>query len=152
MKRSLLFVSILLCGMVCLMGCGGGDSDDSSSSAAAPAAPSSSGSSSGSAPAVTNAPAAPDADAVFAATSPTSLKMSNKFTIAGRGIVYEVVCDAISGATTYTFTISYGDTQTAVSPTTAFLNTGPDNVFTVTVYATNANGIQSKSASTEINN
>ncbi len=154
MTKLSLLIAILLSGMLCLTGCGGGDDDNGDASASA------SGSSSGSAPAAApaadpgstvGAPPVDVAGDLFAATIPSGLKMVDKRPF-GAGQIYYIECDSIPEATQYVFTISYGETKTAPVPDTFFLNNGPDNIFTVSVYALNGNGVQSKTASAEINN
>jgi len=135
MTKLSLLIAILLSGMLCLTGCGGSDSDDPGAVLGDPPV---------------DATAA--ADLAFADTTPSGLAMTDKFSIVGRGNTYTVKCNAISGATSYTFTTSFGATEVSGSPTTSFLSTGPDNVFTLSVYATNGNGIQTKTASAEVNN
>ena len=100
---------------------------------------------------VTNAPAAPDANAVFAALAPENLRLTDKFTIQGRGIVYTLECDAVDGAVSYTFTTSFGDTATVAVPLLAIQHAGADEEFTVSVYATNDDGFNTRAASATVN-
>lgn len=147
MKKSFLWATILLSGTFSLVGCGGGDDNDDSSSAAAPAA-------------VPAAPAAvPAADpseaanAAFAATTPSGLQQSDKFTIAGRGTALAVACHVISGAKSYTFTTSFGASEISALPRTAFMVTVAQAgaPYTLSVYATNENGINTKTGSATVN-
>lgn len=147
MKKLLWLLAILVCGSLFLTGCGGSDDDDAAAedAAAAPAAP-----------------AASDADkdddtetvdpnAEFAAVIPAGLALSDKYTISGRGTVYAVRCNAIAKAASYVFTTSFGATETVSTPQTSFLKSGPDEPFTLSVYAVNADGFNSKTASASLN-
>ena len=139
MKKSFLFAAILLSGMLFFVGCGGG-SDDSSTTVADPAA----------------APAADPADAVnaaFAAVTPSGIAQTDKFTIAGRGTVLTVECGAISGAVSYTFTTSFGASVVSASRSTAIQATTAQGSasYTLSVYATNADGVNTKTGSASVN-
>lgn len=148
MKKFLLLLAILICGSVFWVGCGGSD-DDAAPAPAAPAAPSDD-----------SADADDDADdgaepvdpnAEFAAVIPSGLALADKYAISGRGTVYAVRCNAISGAASYVFTTSFGATETAATPQASFLKAGPDEPFTLSVYAINADGFNSKTASASLN-
>lgn len=151
MKKFLLLLAILICGSLFLVGCGGSDDDDAAAddAAAAPAAPSDD-----------SADADDDADddaepvdpnAEFAAVIPSGLALADKYTISGRGTVFVVRCNAISGAANYVFTTSFGGSETVATPEANFLKAGPDEPFTLSVYAINADGFNSKTASTSLN-
>ena len=81
----------------------------------------------------------------------TRLVLEDKFTIAGRGTVYTVRCTAIAGAVSYTFTTSFGASETVAVNTVGFQKTGADEAFTLSVYATNAKGINTRTASKKLN-
>lgn len=142
MKKGFLLIAMLMSGMPFFAGCSGGD-DDSSADAAAP-------------PAVTPADdsdAAPDANASFAAITPSGIKQTDKFVISGRGTALAVACDAIDGATSYTFTASFGASETSPTPSTSFLATAAQAgaSYTLSVYATNGDGINTKTGSATVN-
>jgi len=64
-----------------------------------------------------------------------------------------VACNAISGATSYTFTTSFGASENSPTPLTAFLvsTAQGDASYTLSVYASNANGIHTKTGSADVN-
>ena len=93
----------------------------------------------------------PSANEQFAAITPSGLVLEDKFTIAGRGTVYTVRCTAIAGAVNYTFTTSFGASETVAANTVGFQKTGADEAFTLSVYATNAKGINTRTASKKLN-
>ncbi len=156
MTKLSLLIAILLSGMLCLTGCGDGDSDDSSAAAAAP-------SGSGSAPA--DAPAAdpgavagdPPADAEAAAdkplseSTPTGLRLKDKFVIAGRGVTYNVECDALPGAVRYTFDTSFWGVRESASPSASFEKSGADEPFELCVVADDRQGESSKPSCVNVN-
>jgi hypothetical protein len=137
MKKLLLLLTVLIMGGLFWVGCGG--SDDTEAVAPAPA------------PAATNAPVAPDANAVFAAITPSGLALTDKYTISGRGTVYSLKCSAIDRAASYTFTTSFGASETVAVPTISFQHSGPDVAFTFSVYASNADGFNTRTASANVN-
>ena len=146
MKKYYLLAAMLLSGMLLGVGCSSDDDDSSADDAAAPAA----------APDATSdddSDAAPDANATFAAVTPSGIKQTDKFVIAGRGTALAVVCDAISGAASYTFTSSFGASETSPTPATAFLATAAQAgaSYTLSVYATNGDGINTKTGSATVN-
>jgi hypothetical protein len=150
MSKFVLPIALVLSGMLCLTGCGGSDSDDSSSSSvAAPAAPSGSGS----APAAAPSDPSDALNAAFAAVTPSGIAQTDKFVISGRGSVFTVECSAISGAVSYTFTTSFGATGTAATPSVGLSGTAADGAspYTLSVYATNADGINTKTGSATVN-
>jgi len=145
MKKWMWMMAILLAGSLALTGCGSdSDDDDDAADAAEPPA---------AAPAAEQ-PAdddAPSANEQFAGVTPSGLALTDKFSIAGRGIVYEVRCDAIDGAASYTFTTSFGGSETVAANNVAFNKAGADEPFTLSVYATNADGINTRTASQDLN-
>jgi hypothetical protein len=66
-------------------------------------------------------------------------------------MVYQVRCNAINGAASYTFTTSFGGSETVAANNVAFNKTGADEPFTLSVYATNADGINTRTASQNLN-
>ncbi|MDY0145506.1 MAG: hypothetical protein RBS84_05880 [Kiritimatiellia bacterium] len=126
----------LLTASLFLTGCG---SDSDNNDEAPPAAP------------VVQSDAPPSANEQFAAITPSGLVLEDKFTIAGRGTVYTVRCTAIAGAVSYTFTTSFGASETVAVNTVGFQKTGADEAFTLSVYATNAKGINTRTASKKLN-
>ena len=78
--------------------------------------------------------------------------MSDRFTIAGRGTTYVLECSPIAGAVSYTFTTSFGATEVSDSNSISILRAGADAPFTFSVYATNAEGINTRTASRAVNN
>ena len=137
MKAWFWMLAMLASGVLFWTGCDSDDGDDDSD--APPTV------------VVTNAPAAPDANAEFAALAPENLRLTDKFTIQGRGIVYTLECDAVDGAVSYTFTTSFGDTATVAVPLLAIQHAGADEEFTVSVYATNDDGFKTRAASATVN-
>ena len=148
MKKFLLLLAILICGSLFLMGCGGSDDND----AAAPT-PAATDDDSADADADDDGDAVEPADpnAEFAAVIPSGLVLADKYTISGRGTVFVVRCNAISGAASYVFTTSFGGSETVATPEANFLKAGPDEPFTLSVYAINADGFNSKTASASLN-
>lgn len=145
MKKFLLLLAMLICGALFLTSCGGSDGEDPAP--AAPAAPSDDGA---------DADDGDDAETVdpnaeFAAVIPSGLELTDKYTISGRGTVYVVRCNAIAGAASYVFTTSFGASETVATPETNFLKAGTDEAFTLSVYAINADGFNSKTASASLN-
>ena len=134
MKNLLLLMAILMSGTLFLAGCEG-ESDDSPANPVVVA---------------TNTPAAPDANALFSAITPAGLALQDKFTIAGRGTVYILQCTAIAGATSYTFTTSFGASSTVAVPTVSVQKSGADVKFTFSVYASNAEGFNTRTASATV--
>ncbi len=153
MTKLSLLIAILLSGMLCLTGCGSSDSDDSSTAAADPAAPAAPAADAGDALGNPPVDAATAADLAFADTTPSGIKQTDKFIIAGRGTSFVVACNAISGATSYTFTTSFGATGTSPTPSVGLQGTVADggSDYTLSVYATNGNGIQTKTGSASVN-
>ena len=141
MKKVFLLAAILMGGTLSFVGCGGGDDnkDPATTVVVVTNAP---------APVVTNAP---DANALFAAITPANVRLGDKFTIVGHGTVYTLRCDAIAGAASYTFTTSFGASQTVAAPTVSVQKAGVDEEFTLSVYATNGNGINTRTASATVN-
>jgi len=152
MKRSLGWVGLFVACAVLATGCSDDDSDAASEEAAkeVPAQTTSSSSNGG-----TEAPPAatpetestpPDADDAFAAIVPTDTFLTYKTTIAGRGTLFGFRTDAIPGAVSYTFTASFGVTGTVPSNTIEILGSTDqdDESFVVSVYATNANGVNTQ--------
>jgi hypothetical protein len=142
MTKLLWLLAILMCGTLFLVGCGGGSDEDDAG--VAPAVVTNTPP-----PVVTNAP--PDPNAEFAAITPAGLQLADKFTIVGRGTVYSLRCNAIAGAANYTFTTSFGASQTVAVPTVSLLYAGADDEFTFSVYATNTNGFNTRTASASVN-
>ena len=120
MKAWFWMLAMLASGVLFWTGC---DSDDDDDAAASPTV------------VVTNAPAAPDANAEFAALAPENLRLTDKFTVQGRGTVYTLECDAVAGAV----------------PLLAIEHAGADEEFTVSVYATNDDGFNTRTASATVN-
>ena len=144
MKRFLLLLAMLICGSLFWVGCGGSDDDGDAAPAPAPT------------PAATDDDSADDAEqtdpnAEFAAVIPSGLALADKYTISGRGTVFVVRCNAIAGAASYVFTTSFGGSETVAAPEASFLKSGPDEPFTLSVYAINADGFNSKTASASLN-
>lgn len=137
MKAWFWMLAMLASGVLFWTGCDSDDDDDESD--APPTV------------VVTNAPAAPDANADFAALAPENLRLTDKFTVQGRGTVYTLECDAVAGAVSYTFTTSFGDTVTVAVPLLAIEHAGADEEFTVSVYATNDDGFNTRTASATVN-
>lgn len=133
MKKLFWLLAILMSGVLFLAGCGGGDDDDDGTVV------------------VTNAPAGPDANAQFAASVPTGLELADKFTVAGRGTVYTIRCNAIAGAVSYTFTTSFGTSATVAEPVLALEHAGADEQFNFSVYATNTNNFNTQTATATVN-
>jgi hypothetical protein len=140
MKKFLLLLAILISGSLFLMGCGGSDDD---STVAPPAATSDDSDA--------DEAVVPDPNAAFAAIIPAGLALEDKFSISGRGIAFTVRCNAIPGAASYVFTTSFGGSESVVTPEASFLKAGADEPFTLSVYAINANGFNSKTASASLN-
>ena len=92
------------------------------------------------------------AESAFQRVRPSGLTLVNKLNVAGRGTVYEVRCNAINGAVRYHFTTSFGQSETSAMPETAFLKAGPDDPFTLSVFATNAAGERTRTVSRVLNN
>ena len=138
MKTSSWMILPLLTTALFLTGCG---SDSDHDDDAPPAAP---------VPEV-EADAPPSANEQFAAITPSGLVLENKFSIAGRGIVYDVRCTAIANAVSYTFTTSFGGSETVAANNVAFNKKGADEAFTLSVYATNGDGINTRTASASLN-
>lgn len=138
MKKQSWMILPLLTAALFLTGCGS-DSDSDSNDDAPPAAP------------AAESDAAPSANERFAAITPSGLVLSDKFTIAGRGTVYEVRCTAIAGAVSYTFTTSFGGSETVAANNVAFNKAGADESFTLSVYATNGDGINTRTATASLN-
>lgn len=134
MKKFLVLLAILIGGCLFLAGCGGSDSKDDAGTPA---------------PAPTDT--APDANAQFRAVTPSGLALTDKFSIAGRGIVYAVKCNAIAGAVSYVFTTSFGGSESVAAPQAEFLKPGADAPFTLSVYAINSGGHNTKTASANLN-
>lgn len=143
-KRFLPLVAILTGAVLFVCGCdGGGSDDDDSDEAAAPAADN--------APAPAPAPEsdpAPDANEAFASITPSGLQ-GDRFTIVGRGTVYTFSCNAVPGAVRYTFTSIVGS-ATVEEPTWGTQGL-IDGVVDFTVYATNAEGVNTRTASGSTN-
>lgn len=146
MKRFLPLVAILTGAVLFVCGCEGGGSDDNDSDEAAPPA-------ADNAPAPAPAPAsAPESDAneQFADITPSGLA-GDKFTIVGRGTVYALSCNPIAGAVSYTFSTSLDGSFTVV-PTPSCGLQGPDqDGVTFSVYATNADYINTRTANGSVN-
>jgi hypothetical protein len=138
MNKLFPMLAILICGTLLCVGCGGGDDD----SDAPPVTTNTT-------VVVTNA--APDANAQFAALTPAGLTLADKFTIVGRGVVYTLRCTAIPLAASYTFTTSFGATETVAVPTVAIEYAGADDEFNFSVYATNTNGFNTRTATVVVN-
>ena len=86
----------------------------------------------------------------FSTTTPPGLA-ADKFTIAGRGTTYIFSCTAISGAVSYTFTSStLGWSETVTSPEASVLNNTSHAAVSFTVYATNGDGVNTRTATTSI--
>lgn len=133
MKKLFCLLAILMSGVLFLTGCDSGDDDDDGTVV------------------VTNAPAGPDANAQFAAITPSGLELASKFTVVGHGIIYTIRCNAITGAASYTFTTSFGDSAKVGEPTLAFEHAGADEQFDFSVYATNTNNFNTQTASATVN-
>ena len=121
MKRFLLMLAILMCSACLFTGCGGDGDDDSDA-----------------------APTTEDTDAGDAAITPSGLSLTDKYTISGR-------CTPIPGATSYVFTTGFGQSETVEEPKASFLKSGPDESFNLSVYAINAEGFNTKTASATLN-
>ena len=132
MKKLFWLAAILTCGVLSLTGCGGSDSSDEDTVV------------------TTNAPAA-DPNTQFAAIMPSGLQLAGKFTIAGRGVVYTIQCNAIAGAANYSFTTSFGTSATVAEPVLAFEHDGADEQFNFSVYATNTNNFNTQTATAIVN-
>ena len=135
MKKLFWILALLASGVFFWTGCGDDNDDDGGNTTIV----------------VTNAPAGPDANAQFAALVPAGLVLEDKFTIVGRGTVYTLRCDAIAGAASYTFTTSFGSSETVAEPTVADQYAGADDAFTFSVHATNADGFNTQTASATVN-
>ncbi len=143
MKKWMWMMAVMLAGSLALTGCGSdSDDDDDAADAAEPPA---------AAPAAEPDDDAPSANEQFAGVTPSGLALTDKFSIAGRGIVYQVRCNAIDGAASYTFTTSFGGSETVAANNVAFNKAGADEPFTLSVYATNADGINTRTASQDLN-
>ncbi len=94
----------------------------------------------------------PSANEQFASVIPSGLRLRERFTIVGRGTTYVLECSPIAGAVSYTFTTSFGATEAADSNSIGILRAGADEPFTFSVYATNAEGINTRTASRAVNN
>ena len=138
MKKHNWMILPLLTAALFLTGCGS-DSDSDSDDEAAPAPP------------AVESDAGPSANEQFAAITPSGLTLTDKFTIAGRGTVYNVRCDAIDDAVSYTFTTSFGGSETVANNNVSLQKTGADEAFTLSVYATNGDGINTRTASASLN-
>ena len=146
MKKFLLLLAILICGSLFWVGCGGSDDDGDAAPAPTPAATDDDG-----ADADDDDAEPTDPNAEFAAVIPSGLALADKYTISGRGTAYTVRCNAIAGAVSYVFTTSFGGSETVAAPEASFLKSGPDEPFTLSVYAINADGFNSKTASASLN-
>lgn len=134
MRYSYLFLAAILATGLALVGCEGSGSDDGDTIEVT----------------VTNPPAASDPDADFARITPSGLS-GDKFSIAGRGTVFTFRCSPIAGAVSYTFTSDLGSSDTVAAPEVGVNVAGPVPAqATFTVYATNADGINTRSASKTI--
>ena len=143
MKTWMWMMAVMLAGSLALTGCGSdSDDDDDAADAAEPPA---------AAPAAEAEDDAPTANEQFAGVTPSGLTLTDKFSIAGRGMVYQVRCDAVAGAASYTFTTSFGGSETVAANNVALNKTGADESFTLSVYATNAEGINTRTASAAVN-
>ena len=163
MKKFPLLLAILICGACFLSGCEGDGDDDApaiDSSANQPADGASGGGSSGDTSADSDeeetsaddtdraapAPAPVDANAAFQATVPSGLGLKSKYSVAGRGTVYVLGCNEIPGAVTYVFSC-FARTENVATPQAGFLLVGPGDPFEWEVYAINADGYNTQTAS-----
>lgn len=143
--KTALFSAFILTSALFFFGCGGGDDDSGTTTTNVVVV------TNAAAPVVTNAPAAPDANAAFANITPGGLS-ADKFTIAGRGTVYTFQCAVVPGAVSYTFTTSLGYSETVPTPEYGVnIASPPAGEVTYNVYATNANGVNTKTATGTIN-
>ncbi|NLG34502.1 MAG: hypothetical protein GX548_04025 [Lentisphaerae bacterium] len=143
MKKWMWMMAVMLAGSLALTGCSSdSDDDDDAADAAEPPA---------AAPAAEAEDDAPSANEQFAGITPSGLALTEKFSIVGRGMVYQVRCDAVAGAASYTFTTSFGGSETVAANNVALNKTGADESFTLSVYATNAEGINTRTASAAVN-
>lgn len=129
-------IVILLAGsMLLTTGCDSDDDNDSSTPAAAEA--SDSGDSD-------------DAVDPFSQVTPSGLS-ADVFTIAGRGTVLTLRVNDIDGATSYTFTTSMGQSETTGSSEIGInLDAAPPGGATFSVYATNDDGTNTRTATGSI--
>ena len=144
MKRFLLMLAILMCSACLFTGCGGDGDDDSD------AAPTTEDTDAG------DGADPVDENAQFAAITPSGLSLTDKYTISGRGTAYSGTaytcrCTPIPGATSYVFTTGFGQSETVEEPKASFLKSGPDESFNLSVYAINAEGFNTKTASATLN-
>lgn len=143
MKTWMWMMAVMLAGSLAITGCSS-DSDDDNDAADAAAPPAA-------APSAEPDDDAPSANEQFAGVTPSGLALTEKFSIVGRGMVYQVRCDAVAGAASYTFTTSFGGSETVAANNVAFNKTGADEPFTLSVYATNAEGINTRTTSASVN-
>ena len=139
MKRFLLMLAILMCSACLFTGCGGDGDDDSD------AAPTTEDTDAG------DGADPVDENAQFAAITASGLSLTDKYTISGRGTAYTCRCTPIPGATSYVFTTGFGQSETVEEPKASFLKSGPDESFNLSVYAINAEGFNTKTASATLN-
>ena len=90
MKKWMWMMAVMLAGSLALTGCSSdSDDDDDAADAAEPPA---------AAPAAEAEDDAPSANEQLAGITPSGLALTEKFSIVGRGMVYQVRCDAVAGA------------------------------------------------------
>ena len=129
----------------------GGTSGSDAASASSDSAADTATSSDSAADAASNSAAAePEPADSFADIVPSGLKVKESYTIAGRGTMYVLACDAIEGAVSYTFMNSFGSGSTGPLPQAQFLRQGIDNDFSFTVTAKNADGVVTQTATKSV--
>ncbi len=158
MKRILGWFGLMAAVALLVSGCS--DSDKDNESEETPAAAASTGSSSGNTGAAQNTPVAdnagaapePSADAQFAAIVPTDTYISQKRVVNGQPLI-GIRTDPIPGAVSYTFTTSLGLGGTVAKNEIYIQVTQEQNnqSFVVRVFATNANGVKTKTDTATVN-
>ena len=86
-------------------------------------------------------------DSLFLFTTPKGLRVNGTYIVNGVKAVV-LACDPVNNAVSYTFQPSFGQEFTSAAPKASYMYNG--GTFTLSVYATNAKGQKTKTASASL--